>query len=150
LVVWFFVRGGGVVVLGGVGSTLRALRPGIRLFAVEPAGCPSLERALAAGAPVEVQAKTICDGVAVPYITHEMFPLLRGLTSEIVLVPEENVRRTIRLLALEHKIIVEGAGALALAAALEVPLERRGKSVCLVTGGSIDVDLLIDILGTIV
>jgi threonine dehydratase len=136
------VGGGGL--LGGVGSALRELAPRVRIVAVEPEGCAALHASLAAGHPMRVPCKTMCDGVAVPYITDEMFPVLRELVDEMRLVSERSVRRTIRRLALRDRLVVEGAGALALAAALEDG--RRTNAVCMVTGGSIDTPALVEIL----
>jgi threonine dehydratase len=93
-----------------------------------------------------VACSTICDGVAVPYVAEEMFPLLCDLVDEVMVVPEAAVEAAVRRLALQDKVVAEPAGALALAAALSVPAERRGTSVCLVTGGSIDVEKLAAIL----
>ena len=138
------VGGGGL--LAGVGAALKASRPEVRVVAVEPEGCPSFTRSLAAGHPVEVDCNTICDGVAVPYTTEQMFPILRELCDETMLVSEVNVRSAVRRLALEDKVVAEPAGALALAAALEDAPERRGHAVCIVTGGSIDGGQLADIL----
>jgi threonine dehydratase len=98
------------------------------------------------GQPITVECKTICDGVAVPYITDEMFPLLNELIDDVLLVSERSVRSAIRSLLWQNKMLVEPAGALALAAALQIPPQDRGKSACLVTGGSIGVDLLMEIL----
>lgn len=98
------------------------------------------------GEPVSVECHTICDGVAVPYITHEMFPLLSELVDDCVLVPEDDVRAAIRRLATGNRIVAEGAGALATAAALAAPSEARGRTVALVTGGSIDAEKLASIL----
>lgn len=138
------VGGGGLLV--GVASALRALRPEVRIVAVEPEGCPSLYRAREAGRPVEITSSTICDGVAVPYVTEEVFALQDELVDEVVLVSEAEVRRAIRDLALRHHLVVEGAGALACAAARGIAPERRGTSVAIVTGGSIDATLLASIL----
>ncbi len=138
------VGGGGL--LAGVGSAIKALKPSVRVIAVEPAGCPSLHAAIQAGHPVTVDCDTMCDGVAVPYITEEMFPLLRDLADDVVLVTEAEVRAAIRLLASANHLIAEGAGALATAAALKSPAARGGKTVCLVTGGSLDAHKLAEIL----
>lgn len=138
------VGGGGL--MAGVGSALRAAKPAVRIVAVEPEDCPALFRSLEAGRPMEVDCRTICDGVAVPYITEEMFPLLRELTSTVRLVSEHNVRAAVRNLALFNKIVAEPSGALALAAALELPPGERGKTVCIVTGGSLDAHKLAHIL----
>ena len=141
-----FVPVGGGGLIAGVGSALKAVQPSVKVVAVEPKGCPSLHASLKAGKPASVDCRTICDGVAVPYITDEMFPLLKELVDEVVLVPEEAVKATIKRLALRDKMIVEGAGALSLAAALSVPQGQRGKSVCILTGGSIDAEKLVEIL----
>ncbi len=138
------VGGGGL--LGGVGRALRLLAPRARIIAVEPEGCAALHASLEAGRPMRVPCQTMCDGVAVPYITDEMFPLLRDVADETRLVSERSVRRTIRRLALRDRLVVEGAGALAVAAALEDERAPRGRTVCLVTGGSIDTATLVDIL----
>ena len=141
-----FVPVGGGGLFAGVASALKAAKPSVRVIAVEPAGCPSLHSAIRAGKPVDVECDTMCDGVAVPYMTEEMFPLLRDLADEVALVSEDDVRKAIRLLATANHIIAEGAGALATAAALNTPRTERGQTVCLVTGGSIDAAKLVEIL----
>lgn len=138
------VGGGGLI--AGVASALKAVKPTVRVVAVEPAGCPSFHAALRAGEPVTVECNTMCDGVAVPYITAEMFPLLRELVDESVLVSEDEVRAAIRLLASANHLVAEGAGALATAAALRTPAGERGTTVAIVTGGSIDAPRLAEIL----
>lgn len=141
-----FIPVGGGGLLGGVGSALKRLKPEVKIFAVEPEGCPSLHESLKLDAPTTVKCETICDGVAVPYITEEMFPLLKELVDESVLVSEKDVKAKVRRLALGNKIIAEPSGALATAAARAVDSKRRGLSVCLVTGGSIDVENLLTLL----
>ena len=141
------VGGGGL--LGGVGSALRArLGRRVRIVGVEPRGCPSLHASIAAGEPVSTECRTMCDGVAVPYMTAEMFPLLRDLVDDVMLIEESEVRACIRALIQHNHVVAEGSGALALAAALKDDAERRGTAVCIVTGGSIDTPALIDILST--
>ncbi len=144
-----FVPVGGGGLIAGVGSAIKALKPSIRIIAVEPRGCPSLHASLEAGRPVTVDCDTICDGVAVPYITEEMFPLLRDLVDDAVLVSEDAVKEAMRRLATANKMIAEPSGALALAAALAIPDEKRGLSVCILTGGSIDPLKLAAILGDV-
>ncbi len=142
-----FVPVGGGGLLAGVGSALRALRPRTRIVAVEPEGCPALHESFRQGRPATVSCRTICDGVAVPYITEELYPLLRRVVDEVALVPEREVERTIKRLALRDHLVVEGSAALPVAAALAEPPERLGCAVCVVTGGSIGTDLLLRILG---
>jgi threonine dehydratase len=137
------VGGGGLA--GEVGAALRAAKPSVRVVAVEPEGCPALHRSLEAGRPMEVDCRTICDGVAVPYITEEMFPLLRELSESVALVSEDRVKSAVKSLALWNKVVAEPSGALSVAAALAIPKVQRGqwgKTVALVTGGSIDAEKL--------
>ena len=138
------VGGGGL--LAGVGSALRALKPKARIVAVEPRGCPSLHESLRQGRPASVDCRTMCDGVAVPFITDELFPLLSSLVDDLLLVSEDDVRATIRRLAFGNRVIVEGAAALSVAAALAS--RGKGPAVCIVTGGSIDAEKLLAILGS--
>jgi threonine dehydratase len=75
-----------------------------------------------------------------------MFPLLTELIDDVLLVSERSVRAAVRSILWQDKMLAEPAGALALAAALNMPPMHRGKSVCLVTGGSISVELMMEIL----
>lgn len=142
-----FIPVGGGGFIGGVASALKAARPDVRIVAVEPEGCPALFESLRTGEPASVDCSTICDGVAVPYITDEMFPLLRELVDEVVLVTDDIVKSTITFLAQRNKIVVEPAAALSVAAAMASSPDDRGVAVAIITGGSIDLDKLIDILG---
>lgn len=141
-----FIPVGGGGLIAGVGSALKAINADVKVVAVEPEGCPSFYASLQADKPVVVDCNTICDGVAVPYITDEMFPLLRKIVDRALLVSDEKVKQTVKRLAVCNKMVAEPSGALATAAALATPESDRGKSVCLVTGGSIDAKKLSAIL----
>jgi len=143
-----FVPVGGGALIAGVASAIKQQNPSVRVVGVQTESYPALATSVAAGHPVWVESKpTICDGVAVPFTTDQLFPLLRRLVDRVITVPESAVRAMIRLLALRAKLVVEGAGALAIAGVLAVPEDERGKSVGLVTGGSINPTLLSEILG---
>lgn len=75
-----------------------------------------------------------------------MLKLVRETLDDVVLVSEGEIRKAIRFLALENKLVAEGAGAISLAAALSTPKEERGRTVCVLTGGSIDADKLSQII----
>lgn len=141
-----FVPVGGGGLMAGVGAAVKALRPQTRVVAVEPEGCPALHESLKANRPVEVPCDTICDGVAVPYMTDVMFPLLREVVDATRLVSESDVKGMVRRLALDQKIVAEPSGALAAIAALQESPSDRGRSVALVTGGSIDAPKMATIL----
>ncbi len=139
------VGGGGLIT--GVASALKATNPDIRVVAVEPEGCASLYESMRQGKPASVPCNTMCDGVAVPYMTDTVFGVVKSLIDDVVLVSEEDTKSTIRRLALGNRVIVEGSAALPVAAALKTPPDARGRSVCVVTGGSIDSRKLVAILG---
>lgn len=141
-----FIPVGGGGLMAGVGGAIKAVRPEVRVVAVEPEGCPAFHESLKAGRPVEVDCDTVCDGVAVPYMTDEMFPLLKEIADGTCLVSEPSVKGMVRRLALDQKIVAEPSGALAVVAALEESRSRRGRSVAIVTGGSIDATKLAAIL----
>ncbi|CAN5609438.1 threonine ammonia-lyase [soil metagenome] len=141
-----FVPVGGGGLIAGVASTLKQLNPGIRIVAVEPDECCALYASFRSKRAVAWPCQTMSDGVAVPYLTPEMYPLLREVVDEVALVSEYDTMQAIRQLAIENKMVVEGAGALATAAAMAYPAEGRGLSVAIVTGGGIDIDKFITIM----
>ena len=132
-----FVPVGGGGLLTGVAGALRDRRPALRVFAVEPAGCCALHRSRIAGRAVAAECRTICDGVAVPYLTEELYPALAALVDETVLVADRETLAASRDLLLAGKILTEPSGALAAAGARKTPLRERGLSVALVTGAGI-------------
>lgn len=141
-----FVPVGGGGLSSGIGTAVKAMRPDVRIVAVEPEGCCALSQSLEAGKPMSVTCNTICDGVAVPLVVPEVFEILRDVIDDVVLVSDTDVKKTIKRLALRNKIVTEGAGALATAAAIATPAASRGKSVCIISGGSIDPDFIASIL----
>ncbi len=129
--------------IGGIGSALKALKPGVRVVAVQPEACSPLRASLKIDRPTWVDSfPTICDGTAEPFIVDEMYPLLKRLVDETVVVSEKSVEAAIERLALRNKLLVEGSGALSVAAAMGTPPEQRGKAVCILSGGSIDTKIL--------
>ena len=137
------VGGGGLV--AAIGSVIKELRPSVEIIGVQSRACPSLGVALDAGEPRWVEAgETICDGTMVPVVVDEMFPLVSSVVDRVVLVAESDVRTVIARLALGNKLVVEGSGAMSLAAALGE--ERDGPVACVLSGGSIGADRLADIL----
>ncbi len=137
------VGGGGLI--AAIGSVVKEVRPDIEVVGVQSTACPSLGAAMEADMPTWVQAgETICDGTTVPVVVDEMFPLVRSVVDRVVLVPEDRVRAAIAHLALGNKLVAEGSGAMALAAALGD--RRDGPVACIVSGGSIGADRLARIL----
>jgi len=146
-----FVPVGGGALVCGIGSVLKALNPDIRIVGVQSEVNPALAEAFRNGGPVWIDWKPpICEGASTPLLAAEMYPLLRPAVDEAALVSEADARAAIKRLALGNKLVAEGAGAISVAAALAEPQKKRGKAVCIVSGGSIDPELLASILADVV
>jgi threonine dehydratase len=134
---------GGVGLTTGIASAVKALRPDVRVVTAEPETGAPLAAALAAGGPAEIVfQKSFVDGAGGPALLPSMWDRARGLVDEAVAVPLDEVAEAIRLLASRTRVVAEGAGALALAAARQ----REGTTVCIVSGGNIDAAVLARIL----
>lgn len=140
------VGGGGLV--GGIGIVARALRPGLRVVGVQSDATPAMHASLRAGGLVSPpMADTICDGLHGDTDRRAVELALR-VVDEVVLVPEAEVRATVRALYLEEGVVAEGSGAVAAAALRNdlVPL-APGPVVAVVTGSNLDASVLVQILG---
>jgi threonine dehydratase len=133
--------GGGLTT--GIASAVKALRPQVRVVTAEPETAAPLAASLRAGAPTEIEFVTsFVDGAGGRALLPTMWEHARELVDEAVAVPLDDVRAAVRLLASRARVVGEGAGALALAAAQG----REGRSVCIVSGGNIDAAVLAEIL----
>jgi threonine dehydratase len=136
--------GGGLVT--GIGSALRALRPGVRVYACEPETAAPLAASLAAGAPREIEYRpSFVDGIGSKSVLPEMWPIVRAIVEASIVVPIARIADAVRLLAERNRVVAEGAGAAAVAAALS-GRAGPGKIVCIVSGGNIDPAKLAKIL----
>lgn len=136
------IGGGGLI--GGVASAVKALRPQVRIVGVQAAGAPSALLARRKGAPVALPAAhSLADGIVVKRLGDLTFPLIEELVEELVTVEEEAIAQAMVSLLEKAKLVVEGAGAVALAALLygERP-QPRGATVCVLSGGNLDVQTL--------
>jgi threonine dehydratase len=128
--------GGGLI--SGIGSVMRRLRPGVRMIAAEAETAGPAAAALAAGGPVRVShTPSFVDGIGSGVVLEEMWPLVRETVDAGVSVSLAEIAAAIRLLASQHHVIAEGAGAASVAAALS-GRAGTGDIVCIVSGGNID------------
>jgi threonine dehydratase len=133
--------GGGLTT--GIASAVKALRPDVRIVTAEPETAAPLAASLRAGAPVEIEfTPSFVDGACGRALLPTMWDRARELVDEAVAVPLADVERALRDLALHARVVAEGAGALALAAARG----RDERIVCIVSGGNIDASVLSRIL----
>ena len=132
--------GGGLTV--GIASAVKALRPDTKIFTAEPATAAALVAAFAAGQPTDVDYQpSFVDGSGSRRVLDTMWPLVRPLVDGALSIQVAEVAAAVRLLAERARVIAEGAGALALAAALS-GRAGSGKVVCIVSGGNINLSTL--------
>jgi threonine dehydratase len=132
--------GGGLT--AGIASAVKALRPDTKIFTAEPATAAALAAAFAAGQPTDVDYQpSFVDGSGSRRVLDTMWPLVRPLVDGALSIPVAEVAAAVRLLAERARVIAEGAGALALAAALSGRV-GSGKVVCIVSGGNINLSTL--------
>ena len=133
------IGGGGLA--AGVATAVKLHSPKTQVFGVEPEGADSMRRSLAAGSPQAIDAvRTIADSLGAPYAAPYSFSLCQKYLDDLVLVNDDALRSSMRLLFLSAKLAVEPAGAAATAALLGPLLPRlRGKKVgVIVCGANID------------
>jgi len=140
------VGGGGL--LGGVALAVKTERPAVQVIGVQAQEVPGMASALAAGTRVTVPAATtIADGIAVRRVGEHTFDLARRHADRVVTVAEEEIANAILLLLEIEKTVVEGAGAVPLAALANRRVDLEGRTVALViSGGNIDVNVIARII----
>ncbi len=133
------VGGGGLI--AGVAAAVKATAPQVRIIGVESAAAPSMSASRAAGVVTEEPVRvTLADGIAVRKPGTQTFAVIKDLVDDIILVSEEQIALAIVSLLERTKLLVEGAGAVPLAALQHAKIEGlRGKTACLLSGGNIDV-----------
>jgi threonine dehydratase len=130
----------------GIASALRELVPSATVYACEVETAAPLAASLAAGEPAEVDhTPSFVDGIGAPRVFGEMFALARQLVDASLVVGLTEVAAAIRLLVERVRVVVEGAGAAPVAAALS-GRAGTGKIVCVVSGGNLDTSVLTAIL----
>jgi threonine dehydratase len=136
--------GGGLTT--GIASAIKAERPETRVYAVEQETAAPLNATLRAGSPQVIEYRqSFVDGAGAKALLPKMWALVEPLIDGAYEVTLDEVASAIRLLAERARVIAEGAGALAPAAALS-GRAGEGKIVCIVSGGNIDFSVLSTIL----
>jgi threonine dehydratase len=137
------VGGGGLI--SGIAAAVKHHNPAIRIVGVEASGSPSMKRSLDNGSIQTIEtANTIADGIAIKTPGTITFPLVRELVDSLVTVDDTQIANAILKLIEEEHVIVEGAGAVPVAALLNnIVKDMSGrKVVCILSGGNIDVTML--------
>lgn len=136
------IGGGGLI--SGVAFAIKTLRPDVKVYGVQATGAPSMAQSLKDGKICHLNnVSTIADGIAVKEPGVNTFDMCSKYVDEVVTVSDDETAAAILALIEQQKLVAEGAGAVAVAAAMfgKVPVEGV-KTVCLVSGGNIDVNTL--------
>jgi threonine dehydratase len=136
------IGGGGLI--AGCSVAARALRPGIRIFGVEPEDANDTFLSLQAGHGVEIPPpSTIADGLRSQTPGKLTFPIIQEHAEKIILVTEEEIRAAMRFFLTRMKLVVEPSGAVAAAAVLhrKLPPDIRRPGI-VISGGNVDLEFL--------
>ena len=135
------VGGGGLI--AGVAFTVKMLKPGIKVYGVQSSGAPSMVDSLH-DHKVETlpSVSTISDGIAVKSPGDLTYSLCEKYVDDVVTVSDDETAVAMLDLMEKQKLVSEGAGAVAVAAALFHKVPVKGRTVCLVSGGNIDLTIL--------
>ena len=136
------VGGGGLI--SGIAYTVKQLRPDVKVYGVQAENASSMVKSIEKGSPITLPTvSTFADGIAVKHPGDLTFELINKYVDKIVTVSEDEIAAAILTLIEKQKLIAEGAGAVSVAAAMfdKLPIDNK-KTVCIVSGGNIDVNIL--------
>jgi len=136
------IGGGGLI--SGVAYAVKHIKPSCKVIGVQANGAPSMLNSIKEGAIEELESvSTIADGIAVKKPGNITYEVCKEYVDEIVTVSDDEIASAILALMETQKTVAEGAGAVSVAAAMyeKVKTENK-KTVCIISGGNIDVNIL--------
>lgn len=127
---------------------LKALKPDIRIFGVEPEGAPTMRKSLDAGSLQRITPNSVADGLNSPHVCPMTLDVVRTQVEGVVIVTDDDIVAAMRDLLAYAKLLVEPAGATALAALLahKIRVEKGSHAAVIITGGNVDVQRLKQLL----
>lgn len=140
------IGGGGIA--AGIGLAVKTMNPHVQVIGVQSENAPSMYEAIKSNKVESVQvSRTIADGIAVARPGDLTFPLIQAYLDEVVVVSESDLAKAFLFLLESCNLIVEGAGAISVAALRNLSERFKGKKVGVVlTGGNIDINLVESII----
>jgi len=137
------IGGGGLI--SGIGSVIKQLSPKTKVIGVVASGANAMKVSFESHMPIDsLSVKTIADGIAVRDVNEKNFRYIQEVVDEIVEVDDEEIANAILFLLEKQKLVVEGGGAVSIAALLhEKFMYQEGANIaCILSGGNIDVQML--------
>jgi threonine dehydratase len=141
------VGGGGLI--SGVATAVKAMRPEVKVFGVEPEGSAVMKKSLERGEPIALEDRaTIADGLNSPFAGRHTLAHMQALVDDLILVDDDRIVEALRLILARTKLLAEPAAAAALAGLLGGGLDiAKGSTVvCVLSGGNVDLERLKEFL----
>ena len=136
--------------IAGIALALKSAHPATRIVGVSMARAPVMVHSLKAGAPIEMEEEeTLADGLAggIGLDNRYTFRMVQQYVDDTVLVSEEEIAEAMAFSLEEHHLVVEGAGAVGIAAVLQRRVRDAGHNIAVVvTGGNVDIPLLLQVV----
>ena len=136
------IGGGGLI--AGISLAVKSINPNIKITGVVASGAKGMRESFEARHPIDSSSvRTIADGIAVKYVTPKLLDIILEYVDEVVEVSDNEIANAILFLLEKHKLMVEGAGAVGVAAIMHDKVNIENKKVCtVVSGGNIDATML--------
>lgn len=136
------IGGGGLI--SGIAIAAKSINPNIKITGVVASGAKGMKESFEARMPIDSSSvRTIADGIAVRDVTPKLLDIILEYVDEVVEVSDNETANAILFLLEKHKLMVEGAGAVSVAAIMHDKVDIKNKKVCaIVSGGNIDVTML--------
>ena len=140
------VGGGGLI--SGMAAAVKGVRPGCRVYGVEPERSNAVSLAIASGEIVTIQPESVADGLGAPFAGAWTLAMTRRLLDDIVLIDDPTILAGLRFALERLKQVLEPAGAAALAAVLDgrIPIHDGERVAVVLSGGNVDVGRLGELL----
>jgi len=137
------IGGGGLI--SGIGSVIKQLSPNTKIIGVVASGANAMKVSFESHMPIDsLSVRTIADGIAVRDVNEKNFRYIQEVVDEIVEVDDEEIANAILFLLEKQKLVVEGGGAVSVAALLheKITYKKDANIACILSGGNIDVQML--------
>ena len=136
------IGGGGLI--SGIAIAAKELKPSIKIIGVVASGARAMKESFESQLPIDsTSVKTIADGIAVRDVTPKLLDIIIEHVDEIVEVEDQEIANAILFLLEKQKLVVEGAGAVTVAALMHKKIDTEDQKICaIVSGGNIDVTML--------
>ena len=140
------IGGGGLI--SGIAIAAKSINPDIKIIGVVASGAKAMKESYRSQVPIDSSSvRTIADGIAVRDVTPKLLNIIIDYVDDIVEVSDNEIANAILFLLEKHKLVVEGAGAVATAAIMHEKIDIEDSKVCaVISGGNIDVTMLAQII----